>query len=207
MAITTYAELKTAIGNWLARTDLTSYYDDFIDLAEARHKRDMRLRAMETRATGSLTADSRLLALPTGFVEARRFILTASPRHTLRFVTPDQLTGVYNQQTAGKPDFFTVHDQFEFNRPCDSTYAYELLHYAAFTALSDSNTTNWLITNAPDVYLWSCLAESAPFIGDDQRAALWEAKYQQAKADLLSVDAKGSLHGGVLTTKTDVYNP
>ena len=30
MAITTYSELKTAVGNWLNRDDLTSVIPDFI---------------------------------------------------------------------------------------------------------------------------------------------------------------------------------
>jgi len=34
MAISTYSELKTAIADWTARDDLTSYIDNFIDLAE-----------------------------------------------------------------------------------------------------------------------------------------------------------------------------
>ena len=40
MAITTYAELKTAISNWLDRTDLDDRIPEFIALAEARHRRD-----------------------------------------------------------------------------------------------------------------------------------------------------------------------
>ena len=42
MAITTYAELKTAIANWLNREDLTSVIPDFISLAEADFNRKLR---------------------------------------------------------------------------------------------------------------------------------------------------------------------
>ena len=36
MALDTYGGLKTAVGVWLNRADLTSYIPDFIKLAEQR---------------------------------------------------------------------------------------------------------------------------------------------------------------------------
>ncbi len=36
MALTTYTELKTSIGDWLNRSDLTTAIPDFISLAEAQ---------------------------------------------------------------------------------------------------------------------------------------------------------------------------
>ena len=47
MAITTYATLKTAVGNFLSRSDLTSRIPEFIALAEDRIAQDLRIRAME----------------------------------------------------------------------------------------------------------------------------------------------------------------
>ena len=43
MALTTYSEPKTAIANWLDRSDLDDRIPEFIQLAEARHRRDLRL--------------------------------------------------------------------------------------------------------------------------------------------------------------------
>ena len=56
MAISTYAELKTSIANWLDREDLTDIIPDFIALAETRHKRDFKIRRMETRVTANMPA-------------------------------------------------------------------------------------------------------------------------------------------------------
>ena len=36
MALTTYAELKTSVGDWLNRTDLAAAISDFVSLAEAQ---------------------------------------------------------------------------------------------------------------------------------------------------------------------------
>ena len=51
MAITTYSELKTAIADFLARDDLTSQIDTFIDLAESRISRELETRSQENRTT------------------------------------------------------------------------------------------------------------------------------------------------------------
>lgn len=50
MAISQYSELKTAVANWLGRSDLTSRIPEFIGLAEDRVYQRLRLRAMETQA-------------------------------------------------------------------------------------------------------------------------------------------------------------
>ena len=65
MALDTYANLKTSIANFLARDDLTSEIDDFIDLTEADFNRRLRIRDMETVNT-SFSIDAETEALPTG---------------------------------------------------------------------------------------------------------------------------------------------
>lgn len=44
--INDYATLKTAIASWLARADLTAAIPDFIQLAETRFNRELRVRQM-----------------------------------------------------------------------------------------------------------------------------------------------------------------
>ena len=88
MALNNYANLKTAIANFLARDDLTSEIDDFIDLTEADFNRRLRIRAMETVNT-SFTIDAETEALPTGFLQVRSFILTSTtPDRTLELLSP-----------------------------------------------------------------------------------------------------------------------
>ena len=72
MALDSYTNLKTAIANFLARDDLSSEIDDFIDLTEADLNRRLRIRAMEN--VSSFTIDSETEALPTGFYKLEVFI-------------------------------------------------------------------------------------------------------------------------------------
>ena len=74
MALDTYANLKTAIADFLNRDDLTSSIDDFIDLAEAQMNREVRHWDMEKRATAVL--NTQYTALPNDFVEPIRFMIT-----------------------------------------------------------------------------------------------------------------------------------
>ena len=47
MALSTYTELKTAIANWLNRSDLTDEIsDDFIKLVESEYNAKLRIKAM-----------------------------------------------------------------------------------------------------------------------------------------------------------------
>ena len=68
MAITNYTELKTAVANFLARSDLTDRIPEFIALAEARLSRELESRSQEKRANATLTANDEFVALPTDFV-------------------------------------------------------------------------------------------------------------------------------------------
>ena len=71
MSISTYSELKTAVANFLARTDLTDQIPDFIQLAEARLSRELESRDQEKRANATLTIGDQYIALPTDLREVR----------------------------------------------------------------------------------------------------------------------------------------
>ena len=89
MAITNYSELKTAISSWLDRSDLDSVIPDFIALAEARHRRDFKLRRMETRVTANTIADTEYYTLPDNFIAMRNIQLNTDPKTALEYLTPE----------------------------------------------------------------------------------------------------------------------
>ena len=77
MALTTYSGLKTALANWLNRTDLTSEIaDDFIKLAESDFNAKLRIRQMEQ--IDAITIDSETETVTTGFIGVRSFYILAS---------------------------------------------------------------------------------------------------------------------------------
>ncbi len=66
----------------------------------------------------------------------------------------------------------------------DGTYTTERYYYKRISALSDSNTSNWLLEYFPDAYLYGSLVHSAPYLKDDARLQLWAALYEQAIASI-----------------------
>jgi hypothetical protein len=82
---------------------------------------------------------------------------------------------------SGTPTHYAIlGSEIEFNRVPNVDV--EILHYAAPAALSDSNTTNDVLTYYPTVYLAASMCEAAIFIKDAQMLATWEGKYAAALA-------------------------
>ena len=201
MALTTYAELKTSVGDWLNRSDLTTAIPDFISLAEAQIERNLRTRQMIVRSTASLSTE--YSAVPDDFLEAKTFKLDTNPPTPMQFETIDSMDNLSTVYTAsGKPAYFSVvGGQFRFVPTPDTTYTGEVTYYAKLSKLSASNTTNWLLTAAPDIYLYGSLMQAAPYLQDDARITVWAALYKNGLEELKLADDRSSTSGGVLITR------
>jgi hypothetical protein len=199
MAISNYTELKTAVANWLDRDDLTARIPEFIALAEARFNRVLRIRAMESKQTASTVAGQQNLALPARFVQMRNVQINTSPVTAMQYVTPEIFDRLYGGSSSGTPKFYTViANELQLGPTPDSVQTIEMLFYQTFQALSDSNPTNWVITNAPDVYLYGALLEAEPFLMNDARVQLWATAFRQSIADIQEQDNKDRHSGSAL---------
>jgi len=182
MALDTYDNLKTEIASFLNRDDLTANIDTFIDLAETRHARDLRIREMETVSTSITTvAGTQSYDLPTGYLELRYAMLQTSPYTMLQYMTPADFFRVYNEgEGTGMPVYYTiVGKKIYLGHSPDSANVLELGFFQRATALSSSNTTNDILTNFPDLYLYGSLAETSPFLMQDERLAVWSSLYKE----------------------------
>lgn len=194
MALDTFAGLKTTIADYLNRDDLTSVIPSFISLAEAKFNRKLRVRQMVKRATATL--DTAFFAFPSDFLQAKEFQLNTSPITYLEYVTEKQ--GDLNRQSQyisiGKPLQYTiVGTQLEVIPTPDAEYTGELTYYGKITALSDSNTSNWLLAYAPDLYLYGALLEASPYLKDDERLATWSTLYTNSLGDIEVADQRASV--------------
>jgi len=200
MAIGTFAQLKTAAANWLDRSDLTDRIPEFIALAEARFNRELRIRDMETVSTAiSTVAGTREYSLPTGFVQMKEFHLSTDPLTPLAYITPEMMTRLWAGSATAKPQVFTIiADNVRLGPAPDAVYTTSMLYYKTFTALSDSATTNEMLTNNPDVYLYGTLLEAEPFIMNDQRIQVWLGAFDRAVASIQNQDNKDRHSGSNL---------
>lgn len=199
MSITSYSELKTAAANWLARDDLTSYIPDLITLAEARIYRELKIRQMETALSTAIS--SGVISVPSGYTQMKFAYVNGSPIKPLTRNSLEQLYSDYPTRSAdGKPCVFAREaTNFIFGPYPDSDYTIKGVYYKKLDALSDSNTSNWLITDAPDLILFATLTEAKAFIMDDPRITLWEARYQYAKSEIKNQDNHEDFSGSVMS--------
>jgi hypothetical protein len=181
MAITTYAELQSSIANWLNRDDLTAVTPDFISLAEAGINRDLRHYRMINRVDATL--DSRYVQMPADWLETVRFGITSGTTQRIELISRDDMLEYRqnNNDIAGVPRFYAnIGDTIEVFPTPDAEYQMQLQYYAKTPALSDSNVKNWLLSEAPDIYLYGALVQAAPYLNDDARVQTWAALYSAA---------------------------
>ena len=199
MAISTYSELQTAVANWLDRDDLTARIPEFIALAEARFNRILRLRSMEAKYTANTVAGQRNLALPANYIQMRNFQVNTSPLTTLSYVTPEIYDRVWGGSTSGTPKFYTIlANEVSFGPIPGSVMEVEMLFYKKFDNLSVTTTTNSLLTDSPDLYLYGAMLEAEPFIMNDERVPLWAAALDRAVSDMQEQDNKDRHSGSAL---------
>jgi hypothetical protein len=198
MAITTYAELQSAIAAHMARDDLTPYLADFITLGEgilnfgmksAEHNIDpLRVRDMEVVTT--LTPVDGVVTLPTTFISARRVVETYSERRSLDYITPEMADELYPTRPSGLACHYTIIGSSLYTFP-SATNDVEVQHYEIIPPLA-SNDPNWLLTKAPGVYLRASLFQAAMFVQDDNAALMHEAMLKALVAGMNATDLQAN---------------
>lgn len=200
MALDTYANLQTAIGTFLNRTDLSTVAADFITLAEAQmHRRFVgKVRSGEPiprrligRSDASIADGDEYLAVPSDFAGPIDFTIDSDPITALDYLDSTNLQQ-WKQSDAlnGKPPaYYTiVGGQLQLYPEADQAYTGELTYIARVPALSSTNTTNWVLTSYPDAYLYGALVQSAPYLRDDPRIEVWGTLFTAAIDDICHAD-------------------
>lgn len=177
MAFSTFAELKTALSDWMHRSDVSGNVADWITLAEARLNRE--LNPVEEEATLTGVVGSRVIDVSSlSIVEPMALYLTQTGSSDEVLLTK-RGTFPYDS-TSNEPEFWAYDSddsEINLNRPCDAAYSFRFQYRERFT-LSDTATTNWLLTNYPDIYLASCIVWGGMYLGDVEKAAAFEVVLQ-----------------------------
>lgn len=194
MSISTYAELLTAMDNWLDHGLFSAREPEFIALFEAFINRKLLTREMETSA--SLTPSSGSASLPSDYIQWRRVTWEGSIRQELEYVNPSWLAANYPSSQSDRPSVFTIEGSTLKLRPIDST-SVTLDYYQKIPALTVSNTTNWLLAAYPDLYLFGSLTEADAFGNNDPRASMWKSRRDEIIAEIIQLNAKNKGVGGM----------
>lgn len=193
MAIASYADLKTAIATWLARSgdsSITGNAGDFIALLEARLNRwqpALRVAEIETPLIG--TASSRFIALPSDFREPiSLFRTTSSIYQPMRpFIPGNDALSVTNStpQAWGIDGTNVVLD-------CPEAQAdtFTFRYRQKFSLGPADASTNWLLAEHPDVYLFGSLVEATTFMKTPGQAQVWDSRFAGAMEEVTNQDSR-----------------
>lgn len=196
MPFSSTADFRTAVKSWTKRNELTdAEIDDFTLLFEAEFFGDpeVRLRAMET-VDAAFAVTGRLTALPTGFLELRSIQNIGSPSFPLKLITPQSAAESFDYASTDPSVGYIIEGTNLRLEPTPTSATLRLDYYAALTTIT-GGTVNWLLTNFPNVYLFGTLRYVPPYIGEDERIAMWEAWYQKARALCIAADKRSKRAG------------
>lgn len=186
MAITSYATLKSTALDWCHRPDFAAQVADAVAFTEARLYDMLLLKNAESEEALTLTKGQNFVALPTGYISPIAFwLVVSSIRVPLQFARPQELPYF---PTASYPKYCAIDgDNIRFDCPASSAFqAY--FRCMKSSALSDSNTSNYLLTRRPDIYLAGTIAELARYMQDEGLYAVWESKFQSGCKELKAAE-------------------
>lgn len=214
--ITNYTSLVTAVTEYLARDQdatLIARIPTFIQLAEAKFNRELFVRQMEGRSTTTVdTSDTEpeFISLPTDFQSMRRVRLSSvEGKPALSFRSGTQLDEYRYSiaNIAARPGYFSIFgDEMELAPTPDDDYTIEMVYRKNIPALS-TNSTNWLLTLAPDAYVYGALLESAPYIKEDGRIQTWALGFSTALDGLNKLGLTSTFNAGPMQMRTTGWTP
>lgn len=214
--INTNATLITAITEWLARDQdatLIARIPTFIQLFESKMNRTLFVRQMETRSTAltdMVSAEPEFISLPSDFQSMRRVRLSSvTGKPCLEFKSGTQMDEFRfsTANVAGQPRYFTIFgSEIELGPTPDIVYTLEMVYRQNIPPLA-TNDPNWLLTLAPDLYLYGALLEVTPYIKDDERLQTWGALYTGARDALNMLGLTSTFNAGPVRVQVSGITP
>ena len=204
--MTTFATLKSDIETLLPHSDYTDgLKDSFVRICEAEIRRRVRVGAMEVTNT-AFTCATQSTALPTGFISMRSCSLNVQDKRDLTFMPPARLRSSNVWDWTGNPVSYTIEGQNIVLAPFSGSVDLTIVYYAAFDALSDPADTNWLLTNAYDVYLYGSLRAASEWAMDMEREMAYAAKFSKAIDEVNRESRWARVSGSALVSSGGAYN-
>jgi hypothetical protein len=183
--ITSLTTLETAVTDYLARSNLSTFVPNFVQAWEEDFYREPKNfgRWMEV-ALSSVIASS-VIAVPSDYMALKYAYVNGSPASRLDRVSLNQLYGAYPRGgDTGIPRWIARDvSSFVFGPAPDSGYTIKGTYWGKPTNLRSAATdasAHYMIVNAPDVCLFGSLLQAVPFIKDDARIAVWQGMHDRA---------------------------
>ena len=214
MPLDTYGALKTEVAEWLERTDLDARIPTFIEMAEQRIFRELRTPNNEVVMNISWDyAAPFQIELPADYMEAKTASWNGVPMDRIsdreflalpaRTGTPDRFARIADRI------FIYPAPPYDSAAPTDPEKSpggtFDLIYWADFSGLGQGAAgdadTNSVLRIAGGLYLFGALSEGCSFLMEDQRVALWEAKFTQLMSSLNREARRAELSGAPMSMR------
>ncbi|MEX3840270.1 hypothetical protein [Paraburkholderia sp. BR10882] len=172
-----YDDFQDVVATYLQRQNLNAQIPLFIQLAEARLSNLIKTLPQQVALPYSLTPakGTNIITLPSDFGALIRCTYNGVP---MTYISPEQLdlekTSDYTYQ------FTIIGNNLFLQTYVDGSSKLSLYYYSALQGLSDSNESNWLLEDYPNIYLYATLLEAEPYLMDDERIATWQGYLSEA---------------------------
>lgn len=211
-------------------TQFQTMLPGMIDYAEQRIYRELDLLNTVVRnSTASLTAGSRNFAIPTTangpFITIQGInVITpvstqpdSGTRNPLQIVVRDYLDAVWNSSTGSSlPKLFAMIDQFNIivGPWPNAAYVVEVIGTIRPNPLSSSNTTTFLTTYLPDLFIAASMIFATGYQRDfgsqsdnPAQAVSWENQYEKLFASANGEELRKKFAGPGWTSLSSIANP
>jgi hypothetical protein len=208
MSLSTYSELKNSVENYLNRSDLTDVIPDFITLTENRLNRELRVRANMVRATTTTTSGTAFYDLPSDLIELRNITYdTSSSSYALTYLSPESSSREYGSTGNGFPRAYTnLGKNIKLAPTPDGAYTININYFQKLNSLSDSVTSNNILTEFPDLYLFGSCMEGAIYLNDTEQTQRFASIFQ-ATLDEVKRSEEAARYSGTVMTMTVQGDP
>ena len=188
--ITNYATLIAAVAYYVTRSDLD--LEVFVQAAHVRLCREV--RSLLWVQTASVTVATERVAVPTGF---RSIVAAKIGDFVLQPVSSAERQRMAFELSAGTPAFVSVEGAFFAFAPIPSVSQTMTLQYIGTPAiLSDTATTNALLTRYPMAYLYGTICEVARKLQDGEMMASYENLMAREIDEINSQDRNDAMGAG-----------
>lgn len=183
MALSNYNDLISSVKEWTHRQDLDAVIPDFVKLAEVRIAQDLKVQALETTTQFNTVIGQESYDLPSGMVSLVRMWIKDQNNYEYDLIGFNAQI-IDHEYVNGIPDHYYIErNKINLSPVPDGVYQVTVVHSTSLNLQTDS--TNAIMTKYPNIYLFSTLIETAPYIGGAElsKLSLYEQRYSQAIKD------------------------
>jgi hypothetical protein len=192
--VMTYDSLTSTVLQYLERRDaaVVEAIPTFITLCEFEIAQNIKTLGQMEVVDSTMLIGNPVIPKPARWRKTTSMTLSNSGSKQPILLRKLEYLNNYAQDVTAKgtPLYYADYDYDHwFVAPTpDKAYSFEALCYTRLTPLSSSHQTNWLTQNAPNAMLFGTLKQTAPFLKNDARLAVWKSMFDEALVALKTED-------------------